>query len=364
MMETTPTAVTLETALEQENLVFYNPRFAPFRIYGLYQPENGQTFRRIPKEVAEATSRGVANHAGHTAGGRVRFSTDSPFVAIKAILPSVTHFAHMPLTGTSGFDLYIDTEGGSRYYRTFMPGPNMKDGYESLIRFETRKMRHITINFPSYNRVTDLYIGLAADAKVEEGKKYLSELPVIYYGSSITQGACASRPGLSYENFIARKYNLDYVNLGFSGNGKAELPIVRYMASLPMLCFVSDYDHNAPDTAYLRDTHRRMYEIIREQNPDVPYLMISRPNFLHDRNLSIANREVILDTFRYAKDNGDKNAYFLDGEGLFHGPYEDSCSVDDLHPNDIGMMRMGDVIGRKLERMLRGRKLFAAENTD
>lgn len=361
MNESAPAVVSAETSLKEENLVFYNPRKAPFRIYGLYAPENGEAFRRIPADVAQATSAGVASHAVHTAGGRVRFSTDSPYIAIKAVMPSITHFAHMPLTGTSGFDLYADGEDGSRYCGTFQPNVNMTDGYESILRFKNRKMRNITINFPSYNPLTEIYIGLSADAQVGEGAKYLSELPVIYYGSSITQGACASRPGLSYENFITRKYNLDYINLGFSGNGKAELPIVNYMAKIPMLAFVSDYDHNAPSVAYLRDTHRRMYEIIREANPDVPYLMVSRPDFLLNRDAAIERRDVILDTFRFARENGDRNVFCIDGEGLYHGPYEDACSVDNTHPNDIGMMFMGEKIGRMLERALRGKHLFAAD---
>ena len=159
------------------------------------------------------------------------------------------------------------------------------------------------------------------------------------------------------DGFIARKYNLDYINLGFSGNGRAELPIVNYMATLPMLAFVSDYDHNAPNAEYLRETHFRMYEIIREAHPDIPYIMVSRPDCLNSTS-AYDRKTVIIDSFREARERGDKNVYFVDGEGMFRGPYEDSCTVDGCHPNDLGMMKMADAIGRMLERSLRGNPIF------
>jgi hypothetical protein len=103
-----------------------------------------------------------------------------------------------------------------------------------------------------------LYIGLQEGAKVEGGLKYRSELPVYYYGSSITQGACSSRPGNAYQSIISRRQNLDFVNLGFSGSGRAEEIIANYMAEQKMLAFVCDYDHNAPNPEYLNDTHCRL----------------------------------------------------------------------------------------------------------
>ena len=89
-------------------------------------------------------------------------------------------------------------------------------------------------------------------------------MPVVFYGSSITHGAAAGRPGNTYENFISQKYNLDYVNLGFAGQAKGEVNMAEYIAGLRMCAFVCDYDHNAPDADYLEKTHYRFYEIIRE----------------------------------------------------------------------------------------------------
>ncbi len=350
--------VKIETTLEEKDIAFYNSKSDPFKIYGLYNYRKEKVFRRLPEDVAEATSKGVASLALQTAGGRVRFSTDSEYVAIKAVMPYVNHMPHMPLSGSSGFDLYIDGDGGSKYFKTFMPNTDMEGGYESVVHFGSKKKRNITINFPPYNALNELYIGLSKDAILGRGAEYVSKLPVVFYGSSITQGGCASRPGVIYENHISRKYDLDYVNLGFSGNGKAEDAIVDYMATLSMLAFVSDYDHNAPNAEHLEKTHFKMYEKIRAAHPDIPYIMVSKPDCLLSPAGVIARRNVIVDSFRRARANGDKNVYFLDGEGMFRGPAEDSCTVDGTHPNDLGMWKMGEAIGKLLERALRGNVIF------
>lgn len=351
--------VILDTSLKEPDIIFYNTRRDPFKVYGLYKYREQDVCRRLPKEVAEATGKSVSILSAQTSGARLRFKTDSAYVAIHVKMPYVNKLAHMPLTGTSGFDLYIESDGGSRYAGTFMPETNAVDGYESIIKFGSRKMRSLTINFPSYNAVDDLYIGLQSDARVGLGEFYRSKLPIVYYGSSITQGACSSRPGNTYQNIIARRYDLDYMNLGFSGNARAELPIVKYMSSLDMLAFVSDYDHNAPNSDYLRETHCRMYDAIRENHPDVPYIMLSRPDFYANSIECIKRRDVVIDTFRYARANGDNNVYYIDGASIFRGPDEDGCTVDGAHPNDHGMYKMADAIGKMLERALRGSPMFS-----
>ena len=346
-----------ETSFEEKDILFYNIKKDPFRIYGLYDPKNQPTFRRLPEDVANATNSGVAKLAFDTSGGRLRFSTDSSYIAIKAVMPTVNRFPHMPLTGTSGIDVYVDSDGGSRFVKASKPDLNITDGYEFMVHFGNRKMRNITVNFPSYNPVDALFIGVSETARVGRGKEYANKKPIVFYGSSITQGGCSSRPGLIYQNMISRRYNLDYTDLGFSGSGRAELPIVKYMASLDMLAFVSDYDHNAPNPEYLRDTHSRMYDIIRESHPDIPYIMISKPDFNYESENDIARRDVVMDTFRRARELGDTNVYYIDGEGLFRGPYEDCCTVDGCHPNDLGFAFMADKIGRVIERALRNVKL-------
>ena len=292
---------------------------------------------------------GVAQLYKNTAGGRVRFATDSDYVVIRAYMPKIGHHNHMCLLGGAGFDLYEDNPAAedSVYVASFRPPYAMTDGYVSVFRFrEGKKLRYLTINFPTYSDVAKLEIGLQENAKVTEGMAYRNKKPIVFYGSSITQGGCASRPGNNYISLVCRRMNVDYINLGFSGSGKAVDLIVDYMANLDMSCFVSDYDHNAPDADHLRATHCKMYQKIREKNPTLPYVMMSRPDFGgHGRVADgCRRRDVIIDTFRYAREQGDGNVYYIDGESYFHGAYEDACTVDRTHPNDLGFMYMAEKV--------------------
>lgn len=343
----------IERAVQDTNIVWRDVREAPFSLYGLYAPVQEPIFKRLPDEVARSVSEKVAVLYRNTAGGRVRFSTDSDVIAIRALMPMVCNtLAHMPLVGSAGFDLYVDDPetGLSRFWRSFIPPCDMKDGYESALYFSSRRLRHFTIHFPSYSDVAMLYVGVRDGATLGEGMPYRATAPVVYYGSSITQGACASRPGNSYQNIIARRTGLDYLNFGFSGAACGEEAIGSYLAALPMCAFVSDYDHNAPDVAHLRRTHERLYRTIRRAHSTVPYIMLSRHDFDSAYGENILRRDVVIDTYRAARADGDTNVYYIDGASVFRGPYEDMCTVDGVHPNDLGFALLADAIGAELKR--------------
>jgi hypothetical protein len=345
--------LSIETTLLKDGVAFYDVRRDPFRVYGLYDYKNQPIFRRLPEEVAAATSDGVAHLSKHTAGGRVRFATDSDFICIKAKMNSITLLPHMPTSGTAGFDLFIDSPDGaeSRYVRTFMPPWHTKDeGYESRIDLGSKKLRYFTINFPSYSGVDELLVGISEGSTLGEGLPYRSLAPFVYYGSSITQGGCASRSGNIYQNVVCRRTNVDYINLGFSGNGRAEDAIVDYMASLQMSAFISDYDHNSPSREHLSATHYKMYEKIRAAHPDIPYIMLSKCDLDNSYDANLARREVVYESFCRARANGDKNVYYIDGASIFRGPYQNMCTVDSCHPNDLGFALMADAITAELER--------------
>ena len=346
---------TVETVLKKDGISFYDVRKAPFSVYGLYDYKNQPHFRRLPEAVAKATSEGVTTLAKHTSGGRVRFSTDSEFICIKTKMNSISLFSHMPASGAAGFDLFIDSPDGaeSRYVRTFMPPWHTTEaGYESKIDLSGKKLRHFTINFPSYSGVDELWVGISDGAILGEGLKYRDAAPILYYGSSITQGGCASRSGNIYQNVVCRRTNFDYINLGFSGNGRGEDAIVDYMASLNISAFVCDYDHNAPSRNHLSATHYKMYEKIRAAHPDIPYIMLSKCDLDQDYDANLARREVVYESFCRARANRDKNVYYIDGASIFRGPYQNMCTVDACHPNDLGFALMADAITAELERAL------------
>ena len=145
-----------ETSIKDEGVKFYNVRQAPFDIYGLVETEEGR-FHRLPEDIAKATNSGVASLNYHTAGGRVRFTTDSQYVGIHVEMTSLHLMPHMAPTGSSGFDLYVNDV----FYGVYKPPVDItKKEFEGVVRFPTKKMREITINFPLYNDVKELFIAL------------------------------------------------------------------------------------------------------------------------------------------------------------------------------------------------------------
>ncbi len=343
----------VEASCGRNDLVFMDVRREPFRIYGLYRPHEGAAFIRLPADVASATNDGVAGLAYHTAGGRVRFATNSPFIAIRCKMNDVTRFPHMPLAGSSGFDLYIHADGRDTYHHTFMPPVDMKNGYESLVpAAEDGAMHTYTIHFPLYNGVVSLEVGVLQDANLDAGAAYRDIPPIVYYGSSITQGGCASRPGNAYQNIISAHRNIDHVNLGFSGSARGEDVIADYMASLQMSLFVMDYDHNAPNAEHLRATHDRLYQKIRAAHPKLPILMITKPDARVEPD-AVLRRNVVYETYYHAYTGGDKNVFFIDGYTFFEGEYHDCGTVDGCHPNDFGFVCMAKTIGHEIDRILR-----------
>lgn len=337
------------------DVVWYDVRKAPFSLHGFHEPRSMPYFCRVPTDVAEATSVGVAKLSKESAGGRVRFSTNSPYIAIRAKLLVVGRSPHLTLISSAGFDLYMDGEFGSRFIKEFRMVYDMVDSYEQIVKLDGEKMRSFTINFPVHSVVESLEIGLKPDAAVDMPRPYRDVAPVIFYGSSIVHGTAATRPGYIYPAIISRELNIDFRNIGFSGQAKGEKALAKWMAELPMSVFVCDYDHNAPTVEHLEATHYPLYETIREKNPDVPYIMVTRPDYwtlINDQDTILKRRDVIMSSYLKARAAGDKNVYFIDGLSFNVAPHQYEMSVDGVHPNDAGFIRMADGIGTVIRHAL------------
>jgi len=358
-------ALKVESAADLADGVYLDVRNDPFDVYGLYDYKNQPRFCRMPEEVAQETwkltTTGITDLMWHTAGGRVRFTTDSPYVAIRCKMKAITFMPHMPLDGMCGFDLYETVDGRDRYIDTYRVPFTRSDSEIGVISIcpdhgfssnvwvgETGKMRSYTIHFPLYNDVEKLEIGLRRDASVDHGAPYEDVAPVVFYGSSITQGGCASHPGNAYENLFSAYRNIDHINLGFSGSACGEKPVAEYIASLNMSLFVMDYDYNAVNPWYLEQTHKPFYDIIRAAHPDLPIIMISRCTG-PDREDNLLRREVIYRSYKAAVEAGDPNVYFLDGDTFFAGKYRSVYTVDGVHPNDAGFYKMAEIIGNLID---------------
>lgn len=325
----------VDTSIKKEDICFYDVEDGVFRVYGVFR-ENGM-FRRMPEAAAKDINKGVYGLHTNTAGGRVRFVTNSPYVAIRTEYTPCRK-SHFPLTGSSGFDMYTGIGENARYAGTFIPPVDVEAGYESVLDFESTEERIITINFPLYSDVRKLYIGLQEGASLREAPEYRIKTPVVYYGSSITQGACASKPGSCYPSILSRKFDCDYINLGFAGSAKGEEAMGQYLAGLEMRLFVLDYDHNAPNSTRLKETHSRLFRQIRSKHPELPIIILPRPRYYH-RGEDKVRFDVIERTYLDAKAQGDQNVYFINNRKLME-LVQDNGSVDNTHPTDSGFLSM------------------------
>lgn len=329
--------------------VFFDVKKNPQYLFGVLFDEEG--FFRLPRKLVESVNDGVKALNPDPAGGRIRFVTDSPYVIVCAKMPRDYCFSHMPATGVSGFDLYVD---GVFRAGIIPPTPKMHGGFNRTVEFknEPRRMREITIHMPLYNYVSDVHIGLASDAEIRTAAPFAVERPIVFYGSSITQGGCVSRPGLAYPAHVVRWLNADMVNLGFSGSGIGEPILAEHIASLDPSVFVLDYDHNAPNVEHLRATHEVFFKTFRALRPNTPVVMMSSPDSRF-RSSWAGRREVIEATYQNARAAGDENVAFIDGITLWGDEDFDSCTVDNCHPNDLGHYRMARVVAPVVEAFLK-----------
>ena len=305
------------TDFDSSDLSWININQKPFEINGVYH--NEKQYIRMPEEFAANVSEGVSLFNYRTAGGRVRFKTNSKKIAIKVVTENFPPMLHMPRSGQSCFDLYIKKDGKYVFENIFLSNDvNMTNGYSSIINLNGNLEEYL-INFPLYDQVFDVYLGFEKSAEIIEPCEYTYKKPIVFYGSSITQGGCASRPGSCYTSLISTDLDSDYINLGFAGRCKGEKEMAEYISNLDMSLFVYDYDHNAYSLEMLKDTHYPFYEIIRKKNPNLPIIFVTAPYYKN--KLRNDCKELIFDNYQTALKSGDKNVGFVDGSALFNGEF-------------------------------------------
>lgn len=324
-------------------LQWYEPDTAPLRLSGFALYAEERRYRRLR---SVPLPEGVDNLANCTAGGQVAFASDSPQVAVRVALTGPAGMVHMPATGQCGVDLYID----GRFANTAKY--DIRETTYELLLFghHERQMREFTLNFPLYQGVERLQVGLLPDADVEAPRPWARAGRIVAYGTSILQGGCASRPGMAYTNILSRALNVEVVNLGFSGNGRGEPEVLAEVAAVPEpLLFILDYEANAGDT--LPDTLPGAIEILQTRCPDVPVLLVSRIPFACD--LTDTARRTQRDAFRamQAELAAATGCHFVDGLTLLGDDF-DECTVDGVHPNDLGFYRMAKALAPTIRSIL------------
>ena len=352
------------TNVKTPNLVWHD-RYTPgFSFDGCADLEN---FHRIDMAKHKDHLPEGVQYGYHCTGITLRFRTNATVVAVRAVNWLEAFMPIMPLTGSHGFDLYLadlPEEGGTsrlpRYKFTMRPMPTqptvVADEYPFRVQDNPGSWHDVEIGFPLYNGVLEFEVGLNAEAEIAPPSPFAFEKPVLFYGSSITQGAAASRPGTCYTTMLARALRLPQINLGFSGRALGEPEMARYIAEQSLSALVMDYDHNAPNAEHLKKTHENFYKIIREAQPDLPIIMMTRPNYEINPGEAEENFAVIEATYQRAIAAGDKNLYLIDCRDVFGDDGEDACTVDTCHPTDLGFYRMYCAVRPVLEKALGIRK--------
>ncbi|GIP33339.1 SGNH/GDSL hydrolase family protein [Paenibacillus sp. J2TS4] len=337
---------------------WHSPLSAPFKVLGFPWLEKEKVYRRLPLTADHTLPEAVDKLADCTAGGQIRFRTDAPRVAIRVKLRGPASMNHMPATGQIGFDAYVGEPGQERYIGTSRMKPGERQ-YESML-FEGDKpdqLRTVSINFPLYQGVTEVRVGLPPEAVIEADEFPGSGGRLVFYGTSITQGGCASRPGLAYPQQIGRRLQREVINLGFSGSGKGEAEVAKVIRLIPNVdCFIVDYEANCTTELYGR-TLETFLSLYREKQPLVPILVVSKIPYVKElvngiaRQERIARKRIAINLVRKLNQAGDDRVFFFDGNRLL-GDRFDECTVDGVHPNDLGFTRIAESLIPVLSQIL------------
>jgi lysophospholipase L1-like esterase len=338
--------MTLEKA-DDKGIAWFDPRHPPFRLTGFPWIDEERVYRRLPVKPHWEIRKPVDDLANCTAGGQIQFQSDSEKIMIRVELRQPSGMYHMPATGQSGFDLYVGEPGHQRYHATSRFDAQAGD-YEVVLFEGAKAQRHFTLNFPLYNGVRSVQVGVMAGSSIAAPVPYTQLGSIVVYGTSITQGGCAARPGMAYTNILSRRLNREFVNLGFSGNGRGEPALARLINQIDhQRLVVLDYQANAGES--IRDTLEPFIDILREAHRDLPILVISKIRYARE----LADPEKLKkaeDLARFQKElvdrrtaSGDRSLYFLDG-GTLLGEHAHECTVDGVHPTDLGFLKMANTI--------------------
>jgi lysophospholipase L1-like esterase len=315
--------------------------------------QNGGEFFRLPAASKDKFPLPVWNLAKSPSGARIRVRTDSTTLAVRLEYPSPPDMRNMHAFGQTGVDLYLDGmyRGTAIADKEARPGKIYEHVYFSA---RPRSWREATLYLSLYKPVKVISVGVDPDARLEKARSFAAAKPVVFYGTSITQGGCASRSGMSYQAVLGRLLNIDFVNLGFSGNGKGEPEVAEAVSQIDASCFVLDFAQNNATVASLRQVYAPFLERLRTAHPDLPILAIT-PIYAAREAIGATENDGMREHIRQVVSQrigaGDRNLQLVEGTDLL-GPSRSDGLVDGTHPNDLGFQWMAEGLAPRLRRML------------
>ncbi len=345
-----------------DDLTFYDPiTCQELKVFGLNWFESDKRYVRLPKQSDEMIKKladGLYYLVEQPSGGMIAFYSNTTTLKIKVKLGNIFNMGHMAFTGQGGCDLYIGSKLNDLcFFRTSSYNIFNKEYEFTYFSNWEAKERLFLINLPLYAAVEKIEIGINSSSYLKASDNLFDKGRIVCYGTSITQGGCASRPGMSYTNALSRRMGYEVLNFGFSGNGRGQKEMAEILASIKdVSMFILDYEANAT-FAMLETTLNPFIDTIRLNYPDVPIVVMSKIRMSvetlleENRTLEQKSHDYQFDVVKKRKKK-DKNIYFLDGHKLL-GKYTTEATVDGCHPTDLGFMLITDYLEKFFQRILK-----------
>lgn len=301
-------------------------------------------FDRLPASYKNKVRPPVWSLSKSSAGISVSFLTNSTIIKVKWDILNDEKMNHMAATGTKGLDLYCKTENGWQFVNTARP--TGKSNEFLLISNMKNGLREFKIYFSLYDGVTSLKIGIDSLSTIEKPHKAGGK-PIVFYGTSITQGGCASRPGMAHTNIISRKLDVECINFGFSGNGEMEKPIAELISGIDALFYVMDGVGNmSPEQ--IHQNAIPLVRILRSKHPATPIIFVEctwfEKTWFDEKSYEEirSKNDALKSEYRKMKDMGLSNIFYIATAGATGNDHEGT--VDSIHLTDLGFLRYADFL--------------------
>ena len=313
--------------------------------------KDAPSFSRLPMNAETLVREPVWNLSRNSAGIAAHFISDAKEIHIQWKLLNDFHMVHMAGTGIRGLDLYV--KQNNQWFHLGTGKPYTAENERRLIKNLSGEEKEYMLYCPLYDGLSSLYIGLNPEAEISKVER--SEKPLVFYGTSITQGGCVSRPGMAYPAIIGRDLNVETINLGFSGNGRMDPEIIDYIAEIDAQCYIFDCFPNMNLEMIKERTERELKKLL-EAHPDTPVLLT--PNIMEEdgwfdpevyNNCMAENAEVAAIYKRLKKEH--KNLFMIPFKQIRNVAVEGT--VDGIHLTDLGSKRMADVMSKWIKKLIR-----------
>ena len=314
-------------------------------------------YDRLPISYKDKVRKPVWDLSKSSAGITVRFHSNSTTITLKWTVLNNLDMSHMASTGIKGIDLYTKYDNKWRYvttagalvglktYQNKSIPADSENEYE-LIKNMTPEFREYKLFLPLYDGVIKLEVGIDSIASIEKATPSAVK-PIVFYGTSITQGGCASRPGMAHTNIISRKLDVDCINYGFSGNGRMEMPIVELISDIDASFYVIECLQNM-DSEQVKERVRPLVDMIRTKHPLTPIVLVENMMYTTaflDQTIEttlIQENEALKNEFDKIIKRGIPNIFYIkDNQELL---LDNDGTVDGVHLTDLGFLRYADYL--------------------